>query len=417
MPKVSVIIPSFNSGPFLEEAIESVATQTFSDLEIIVVDDGSTDDTRERVARSPHKVTYLSQENRGLPAARNRGIEVSNGKYIALLDADDLWLPRKLEKQVTILDDRPDVGLVTTWVQFIASAGALLPEIRCTAAEEDALAQVLRASWVVPSAAVITRECLDRCGLFDERFRSSQDYDLWIRIALSGYHFAVVEEALTRYRLHGQNKSLIDFDHEADGVFSVLDKTFRNNALPAAARQSRDAVYAHHRLYFAWENLRIGHTDRAREHIVEAARLHPAALLDWRQFDSLLWLLLPPGRRAPAERNRELEALVQRFREAIGVLIVPEVFSPSSDWLATKARSCASLALAFAFASSGRAPTALMEFFRAVRTDPRWLLDPTVPLTMAKSFLNPRTRATARRLKARLVSRVTRQSRGSLQWH
>lgn len=414
MPKVSVIIPSFNSGPFLVEAIESVATQTFSDLETIVVDDGSTDDTCERVARIRHKITYIHQDNRGLPAARNRGIQAGSGRYFAFLDADDLWRPQKLEKQVPILDERPDVGLVTTWAQYIDDVGNLLPEIRSPVAEEDALSQVLRACWVGVSGAVITRECFNRCGLFDEQFRSNEDYDLWIRIALSGYRFAVVEEPLARYRLHGQNMSL-NVDSEAKGVFAVLDKTFTDGALPQAARRSRDAIYAHHHLSFAWESLRIGRTDRAREHITKAVRLDPSALFDWRVFDSLLLLLLPPGRRVPSERNRELQAIVQAYRQAIETLIVPEAFSPPSGVLAVQARSYASLALAFAFASCRRTRRALMELFRAIRMRPPLLLNPGAFLTMAKSFLSPRTRATARRLKTRL-SRVGRHPGRSLQW-
>src|SRR5918996_212462 len=110
--KVSVVIPTYNYGRYLPEAVESVLHQTFPDLEVIVVDDGSTDDTRELIGRFGDKVCYIYQRNQGLPAARNTGIRAARGEYVGFLDSDDLWLPGKLALQVPRLDSRQAVGLV-----------------------------------------------------------------------------------------------------------------------------------------------------------------------------------------------------------------------------------------------------------------------------------------------------------------
>src|SRR5437867_1708261 len=114
MPKVSIVIPTYNYGRYVVEAVESVLNQSFQDREVIVVDDGSTDDTRERLERFRGRIRYIYQRNKGLPAARNTGIRAARGAYVAFLDSDDLWLPEKLALQVPILDTRQQVGMVYT---------------------------------------------------------------------------------------------------------------------------------------------------------------------------------------------------------------------------------------------------------------------------------------------------------------
>ena len=128
MPVVSAIIPTYNFGRFLGEAIQSVLDQTFTDFELIVVDDGSTDDTREVVGSfNDSRIRYIYQENRGLPAARNTGIKASRGEYIAFLDSDDIWLTQNLELKVKSLDSHPDAGLVCSdGYNFDDATGAII---------------------------------------------------------------------------------------------------------------------------------------------------------------------------------------------------------------------------------------------------------------------------------------------------
>jgi glycosyltransferase involved in cell wall biosynthesis len=206
MPKVSVVIPSYNSARFVGEAIESVLAQTYVDLEIIVVDDGSTDDTHDVVARfTDPRVRYVYQDNRERSAARNTGIRAAQGEYVAFLDADDLWRAEKLARQVGLLDAHPEVGLVY--------CGALLMENDRVFDEETCSYRgwVLRPLLLVGnivagslSSAMVRRGCFDRAGLFDETFSACEDWDMWVRIALH-YPLDFVPMPLVKCRVHSSN--------------------------------------------------------------------------------------------------------------------------------------------------------------------------------------------------------------------
>ena len=203
-PVVSVIIPTYNYGRFVVEAVESVLAQSFSDYEVIVVDDGSTDDTHERLGPYMDRVRYIQQENRGLSAARNTGIRASRGRFIAFLDADDVWAGEKLAEQVPILEEREDVGIV-------ASTGRRFDELNVEESPSGRTTEVTTEDLVIGSrfgacSVVSRRECFERCGVFDEELRSAEDRDMWIRIARK-YRVVRVEKALWRYRVHGESMS------------------------------------------------------------------------------------------------------------------------------------------------------------------------------------------------------------------
>jgi glycosyltransferase involved in cell wall biosynthesis len=206
---VSVVIPTYNYGQFVGEAIESVLSQTYRPLELIVVDDGSTDDTQEVLARFEGRIHSLSQENQGLSAARNAGIRLAKGEYLAFLDADDYWMPDKLARQVPVLECSPDVGVIYCGMQMLwTETGATRVQGCLPRWQGDIRRLLLEDNRVTggPSAVLVRRECFDRVGLFDESIRSIQDRDMWIRISRH-YHFAYVDEPLILYRLHGDNMS------------------------------------------------------------------------------------------------------------------------------------------------------------------------------------------------------------------
>ena len=123
MPKVSVIIPAYNCAHYICHAVDSVLAQTFPDFELVVVDDGSTDNTRELLKQYGSQIKYIYQQNKDMTAARNTGINHSSGEYIAFLDSDDIWLANKLERQIVLLDQAPEVGLVYCWHYYIDPAG------------------------------------------------------------------------------------------------------------------------------------------------------------------------------------------------------------------------------------------------------------------------------------------------------
>jgi glycosyltransferase involved in cell wall biosynthesis len=177
---VSVVIPSYNYGRYVTEAVDSALGQTYRDLEVIVVDDGSTDDTRERLAPYGDRIRYIYQENRGLPGARNTAIRASRGEWIALLDADDLWHPEKTEVQLRAARAHGPCAVIGSTPVDGAMPEHLPPdpEVR-----RLGLRDFLLATPFGTTSALIRRDCFDEVGLFDERLRAVEDRDMWLRIA------------------------------------------------------------------------------------------------------------------------------------------------------------------------------------------------------------------------------------------
>lgn len=192
----------------IREAVQSVLNQTYRKIEIIVVDDGSTDNTREVLKRYVGKIAYVYQERSERSKARNEGFRNSKGNYIAFLDSDDIWLPTKVEKQVQVLNERPDVGLVYTGVQFIDLSGHPDDRKLCwDAPVRGALYEDLMTHNVIMgslSGIMVRRECLDRVGLFDESMNICEDLDLYRRIARY-YGFHKIDLPLVKIRIHGDN--------------------------------------------------------------------------------------------------------------------------------------------------------------------------------------------------------------------
>jgi len=230
-PRVSIVVPIFNGEAFLETMVETVLHQSFEDFELILVDDGSTDgsaDIVRRAAASSTRVIVVSQENRGLAGARNRGIEESRGEYIAFLDQDDRWLRSKLQRQVDFLDAHPKAAMVSCYSALVDEEGRMLGWPFGGRARENAYHQLLEWDFVSGgSVAMIRRECLDRVGLFDTRLRAREDWDMWIRIAR---HFPVgtVPRVLVGYT-RSQNNMSSDEQVMEDLGKQVLQYAFDND--------------------------------------------------------------------------------------------------------------------------------------------------------------------------------------------
>lgn len=184
MPKVSVIIPTYNRAAFLEEAIESVLSQDYKDFELIVVDDGSTDETRDIVGRHSESVVYLYQDNKGVSCARNTGIRNSFGEYIAFLDSDDKWLPKKLYSQASFFSCNPYALICHTEEIWIRRGVRVNPMKKHKKYSGMIFEKVLPLCIISPSSVMMKRELLfDGIGFFDEGLPACEDYDLWLRIA------------------------------------------------------------------------------------------------------------------------------------------------------------------------------------------------------------------------------------------
>ncbi len=180
---VSVIIPTFNRGWALKAAIDSVLTQHFDNFELIVVDDGSTDNTPELLAAYASQLTILKQENLGVSAARNTGIRAARGALIAFLDSDDRWLPEKLARQTAFFEANPDAKICQTEEIWVRNGVRVNPKKKHTKPSGDIFEQSLFLCLVSPSAVMLRRELFEEVGLFDENLPACEDYDLWLRIA------------------------------------------------------------------------------------------------------------------------------------------------------------------------------------------------------------------------------------------
>jgi glycosyltransferase involved in cell wall biosynthesis len=228
MPRVSVVIPAYNRAAFIEAAVETVLAQTFTDYEVIIVDDGSQDDTATVCAHlcsRDGRVRYFYQENRGLSAARNFGIREARGEFLAFLDSDDLWEQTKLAKQVAIMETDANVGVVyCDWADFDQSGrrtpGVHPPELGFPTIYENLLYNnVIHGS---ASAVLIRTECFERVGLFDESLQCLEDWDMWLRIATK-YRFAKVPEVLVYLLQHSQQMQR-NSQRMADALLALVEK-------------------------------------------------------------------------------------------------------------------------------------------------------------------------------------------------
>jgi len=202
-PEISVVIPTYNESRYLKEAISSILNQTYKKIEVIVVDDGSTDDTREIVKSfDDPRIIYIFQKNRGPSNARNVGIKRVNRKYIAFLDSDDLWLKEKLEKQVDFMEKNSEIGLLGTGCYEVNDKVKILGKKIFPVKNKILQKDLIKYNPFIQSSIMIKREVFDKISLwYDERFRESEDYELWLRVA-DNYKIANLREALTikRYR-------------------------------------------------------------------------------------------------------------------------------------------------------------------------------------------------------------------------
>jgi glycosyltransferase involved in cell wall biosynthesis len=243
----SVVIPTYNYGRFVTEAVASALAQTHPAVEVIVIDDGSTDDTRQRLAPFMDRIRYIFQANQGLSAARNTGIREARGDWIALLDSDDVWHPRKLELQARCLADHPDVALLGTGQAAAIESGWPAVDVAGDLPmRRVSLRDLVLAAPFGPSSVVIRKKCFDRAGLFDPGLRSAEDRDMWVRIA-AHYPAAHLPLPLFWYRLHGSNMSAVAVTMEAN-EFKVLRRAFAEQ--PALRRRWLFRLLTFSRAYF-----------------------------------------------------------------------------------------------------------------------------------------------------------------------
>lgn len=306
MPKVSIIIPSYNCESYIAQTIDSVLSQTFKDFELIVIDDGSTDKTQEIAASYGNRVRLITQANAGRCVARNRGIREAKGELICLMDHDDYWFPEKLARQVDEFRAHPEVGAVySTFIvwdpdqdgRFAEPSSfdrSRFPDVVNPDFSGWIYHQFLLDCWMLTSAAMFRAEVFKRCGVFDEQLPFSEDWDLWFRIARE-YPIIQLDRPTTLYRQHPQqgNRVVRRTDYRTDLLEQSVRKwgfCSRDGRCVSPGQYYKKLAFFH--ASFAFGHLQVGNVSIAISSFLKAWRCVPlnfkylayipAALLGWR---------------------------------------------------------------------------------------------------------------------------------------
>ncbi len=281
MPLVSVIIPTRNRAHLLSEAIESVLTQTFWDFELIIVDDGSTDRTAEVVAGyDDRRIVYYAQEKQERGAARNRGVGVSQGKYITFLDDDDWYLPRKLDVQAGYLNMHPEVGMVISgWDRVNEARELVRMERPWLHHPQPVLKDWLFAAMAHVAAVLMRRSWFEQVGGFNDDLAPAEDTHLWFKLAEVGCPIGWVKEVVFTQRLHSSN-SVRNMAHVKHGKIAMLETIFANAQISSSLGMGKESAYAQVYMGFACLEYAADLVADAKADLAKAIALDSSLLLN-----------------------------------------------------------------------------------------------------------------------------------------
>jgi len=271
-PKVSIIIPTYNRVNVITRAIKSVLGQTYQNFELIVVDDGSNDNTGKKVKNfNDSRINYIChEENKGGSAARNTGIQVAKGEYIAFLDSDDEWLPQKIEKQVEILDKDEGIGAVFTDRKIMPSGR--IKKIKLPKNKKKQLKKIYRKNFLGGCSVVMVRKrVFSKIGMFDINLPSSQDFDMWIRLLIY-YNIEVLNEVLVIIHCPSSKRITKNIDAKERTLNILKNKYSKYLKTCFFCRKLSNLGY----LYYCMGNKKIG-----RNKIIESLQLYPFYIKAW----------------------------------------------------------------------------------------------------------------------------------------
>jgi len=260
---VSIIIPVFNTGKYIKEAVDSALRQNYKNKEIIVVDDGSTDNTKSILSPyiNENKIKYIYQENKGLAGARNTGIKAAKGDFIAFLDSDDIFLPNKIERQVEFLENHHDCDICycDIWHFYDGEPNKLMKLDYKYYSGNEVFKNLLKKNFINPLTVVMRRSVVNKYGVFNESFRRTEDWEYWIRLAWQGVKFCFLPEVLAKYRMR---KDSLAFNWNSEIQRKELQlKTFinLNNAMSFVERKryGMRKIILYHKLKFLYAKLSI----------------------------------------------------------------------------------------------------------------------------------------------------------------
>ena len=280
MPRVSIVITSYNAEPFIGETLDSIMAQTYRDHEIIVVDGGSTDNTVEVVSHYPPPVRLIAGQRLNKAAGRNVGILAASGEYIAFVDADDLWLPDKLQAQINLFGEHPELNWVySDCYMFDGQTGANI----CTWSSRshlhagDILELLFQNNFIASPTPVFRRDVFDTVGFFDDNLQRHQveDADMWLRAAAK-YPIGLVPRPLARYRRHPNSLTMREDPQMAlQGIIFMLELAVKRE--PARLGPLRGRVFSNRCVGLGKGYAGMGETSAARSMFIEAIRYSPAS--------------------------------------------------------------------------------------------------------------------------------------------
>ncbi|MBF2073959.1 MAG: glycosyltransferase [Synechococcales cyanobacterium C42_A2020_086] len=276
---VSVVIPTYNCARYLGEAIDSVLQQTHPAAELIVVDDGSTDETADVLQRYGERLQVIRQTNQGVAVARNQGIRQARGEWIAFLDADDYFLPDKLAAQMAIAAQHPRAGIVHSGWQRITATGEPLITVKLwQQVPQLNLEGWLRWKPVLPSAMLFRRAWLEQAGGFDPRFPPAEDTELVLRLARMGCEAVWLPQVTVCYRQHGES-AMHQGLPQARSLMAVIDHFFTTQC-PESIRWLEPRIRYHTLVWIAWYLQSTGHMTEMVQHLQQSWQYSPYAPLE-----------------------------------------------------------------------------------------------------------------------------------------
>ncbi len=281
-PRLSVIVPSYNTASFVRDTLASLFAQTMSDLEVIVVDDGTRDDSLAVLAAMDDpRLTVAVQANRGLAGSRNSGLLLARAAVIGFCDADDVWFATKAERHLAVLDADPDVGLTFSWSAYLDETGARSGQYLLSRCRAPSARDLIRRNHIGNGSTVVARrEVFVRAGLFDETLGSCEDFEMWVRAACSGYGVRLLPEVLTGYRVRAGSMSTT-YDDFVRGYARALER-FRHY-VPDFTPRDAARSYAECLRIASRKAFSDGQIRRSRQLFVEAVRHAPLLpFTDWR---------------------------------------------------------------------------------------------------------------------------------------
>lgn len=279
-PKVSVLIPAYNRSQYIGEAIQSVLNQTYPHFEVVVVDDGSSDDTAVKVRQfTDPRLQLICQNNKGVSGALNTAFRASRGHYIAILGSDDRWLPEFLGTVIPVLEDRLDIGLVYGRAQAMTSDGHRMRHQigRPPKFQGQMFKSLVYGDHVCGISVLIRREHIETVQSWDESLTANEDWDLWLRLSRV-CQFLFIDQVFAHYRIHTQNitnprsKTYHRLIHDR---FRALDKVFQQPDLPLEIRSMESVAYYNVNLYGTIRWISVHRWKEGVHYLIKAFRIFP----------------------------------------------------------------------------------------------------------------------------------------------